>query len=232
MSHDTYKTKSALINYPQQAAFGRTLPKSKIYEHSGAKTKLKELFVLQVEQIIWQYKLAPETINLPARTEVPEIQVFCIQLKTPEVHYDILRCVDGAVQFPVVYELRYGQGEQARTKVVAAHKRPSESDSRLWVLSSYFATDWLPASTPRAPMPIALDLAKLYEALLHRLLPMNARAQESIGDLVARVELTAAKRREVERTASKLAKERQFNRKIEINGTLRQLRSELEQLSR
>jgi hypothetical protein len=30
-------------------------------------TRLKDLFVEQVEQIVWQYKLAPETINLPAR---------------------------------------------------------------------------------------------------------------------------------------------------------------------
>ncbi|MDI6017881.1 DUF4391 domain-containing protein [Burkholderia pseudomallei] len=37
---------------------------------------------------------------------------------------------------------------------------------------------------------------------------------------------------EVEKTSSKLAKEKQFNRKVEINATLRQLKTELEQLSR
>ena len=36
---------SALIAYPKQAAFGRVLPKNKIYEHSGANTRLKDLFV-------------------------------------------------------------------------------------------------------------------------------------------------------------------------------------------
>ena len=54
---------SALIAYPKQAAFGRVLPKNKIYEHSGANTRLKDLFVKQVEQIVWQYKLAPETLR-------------------------------------------------------------------------------------------------------------------------------------------------------------------------
>ena len=39
---------------------------------------MKDLFVAQVEQIVWQYKLAPETINLPATPGVPEIQVFGI----------------------------------------------------------------------------------------------------------------------------------------------------------
>lgn len=65
MSQGATTQKPALIAYPKQAAFGRVLPKNKIYEHSGANTRLKELFVEQVEQIVWQYKLAPETINLP-----------------------------------------------------------------------------------------------------------------------------------------------------------------------
>jgi hypothetical protein len=47
-------TPSPFINYPKQAAFGRVLPKNKIYEHSSANTRLKDLFVEQVEQIIWQ----------------------------------------------------------------------------------------------------------------------------------------------------------------------------------
>lgn len=73
-----FESNIALINYPKQAAFGRTLPKNKIYEHSGANTRLKDLFIEQVELIVWRYKLAPETINLPARPGVPELQIFSI----------------------------------------------------------------------------------------------------------------------------------------------------------
>lgn len=223
---------AALLTYPKQAAFGRVLPKNKIYEHSGADTRVKQLFVDQVEQIVWQYKLAPETINLPARPGVPEIQVFCIQLKATELDEDVLRCIDGAVQYPVVFELHQGQGEQAKTRVVAAYKRPSEADASRWVLSNYFASAWLPAASDRAAMPLALDMAHLYSTLLEGLLPMQARPQEALPDLVLRVEQAASKRREVEKAQARLAKEKQFNRKVEINATLRQLKSELEQLSR
>ncbi len=223
---------SALFAYPKQAAFGRVLPKNKIYEHSGANTRLKELFVEQVEQIVWQYKLAPETINLPARPGVPEIQIFSIQLRSTELHDDVLRCIDGAVQFPILFELNQGQGDQAKTQVVAAYKRPSEADASRWVLSSYFATDWMPATTSRTIMPLALDMAHLYTALLQGLMPLPARPQEALADWVGRVELASSKRREVEKTQARLTKEKQFNRKVEINAILRQLKSELEQLSR
>ncbi|MCW8196943.1 DUF4391 domain-containing protein [Verminephrobacter aporrectodeae subsp. tuberculatae] len=221
-------THPAFISYPKQATFGRNLPKNKIYEHSGANTRLKDLFVEQVEQIVWQYKLAPETINLPAKPGVPEIQVFAIQLKTPELDLDVLRCIDGAVQFPIVFELSF----DGQTQVVAAYKRPNESDASRWVLSDYFATAWRPSNAQRVAMPLVLDLSGLYEQVLQRLISLPVRPQESLADLVARVEQMAAKQREIEKTASKLAREKQFNRKIEINTTLRKLKSELNALGR
>jgi hypothetical protein len=232
MSRETRMQPPALIAYPQQAAFGRVLPKNKIYEHSGANTRLKDLFVEQAEQIVWQYKLAPETINLSARPGVPEIQIFSIQLKSTELHEDVLRCIDSAVQYPILFELCQGQGEQAKTQLVAAYKRPSETDDSRWVLSSYFSSDWIPAATARTAMPLALDMAHLYSALLRGLMPLPARPQEALSDWVARVELAVRKRREIEKIQAKLTKEKQFNRKVEINATLRQLKTELEQLSR
>lgn len=232
MSQSATAQKPALIAYPKQAAFGRVVPKNKIYEHSGANTRLQRLFVEQVEQIVWQYKLAPETINLPARPGAPEIQVFSIQLRSTELHEDVLRCIDGAVQFPILFELNQGQGEHAKTQVVAAYKRPSEADARRWVLSSYFCSDWMPACTARTAMPLALDMANLYAILLQALLPLPARPQEALLEWIARVEQAQAKRREVEKTRARLAKEKQFKRKVEINATLRQLKTELERLSR
>lgn len=218
----------AFVAYPSQAAFGRTLPKIKVYEHSGANTRLKDLFVNQVEQIVWAFKLAPETLHLPARPGVPEIQVFSLQLKTPELHHDVLRCIDGAIPFPILFELTF----DGRTQVIAAYKRPNESDASRWVLSDYFATDWLPVECRRAVMPMALHMGGLYEQLLHCLIPLSARSQESLVDLVARVEQAQAKQRELDKATARLVKEKQFNRKVEINATVRQLKLELESLSR
>lgn len=216
---------SALFAYPRQAEFGRTLPKNKIYEHSGANARLKGLFVEQVEQIVWRYKLAPETINLAAKSGVPEIQVFAIQLKTPELHYDVLRCIDGAVQFPIIFELTQGQGAEAKTQVVAAYKWPSEADAASRVCSEYFESSWMPATAMRAPLPLALDLGGLYEQMLQRLMPIPARTHESLLDLIVRTEQVMAKRREISKTEARLNKERQFNRKVEINAELRALQN-------
>lgn len=217
----------ALINYPRQATFERVLPKNKIYEHSGANTYLRNLFVEQVEQIIWQYKLAPETINLPAKPSVPEVQIFRIVLKVGELSFDVLKCIDGAVQFPILFEVEH----EDMIKVIAAYKRPSEADVSKWVVSDYFSTAWIPANSKRNEMPVALDLAALYESLLQRLIPLTPRVHESFAALVERLEGLRTKQREIEKVSVKLAKEKQFNRKVKINSTLRQLKNELEELS-
>lgn len=227
MSQGTPTQQSALIAYPKQAAFGRVLPKSKIYEHSGANARLKSLFVEQVEQIVWQYKLASETLHLPERPGVPEIQIFSIQLKAPELHLDVLRCIDRAIPFPIVFELNF----EGKTQVIAAYKRPNEADNSRCVLSDYFATQWLPADVERNAMPIALHLGGLYEQLLYRLIPLPARPQETLVELVSRVEQAHAKQREMDKASARLAKEKQFNRKVELNAQLRQLKMELQELS-
>jgi hypothetical protein len=217
----------ALINYPKQAAFGRVLPKNKIYEHSGANTRVKDLFVEQVEQIVWQYKLAPETINLPAKPGVPEVQVFRIVLKTGELSADVLKCIDSAVQFPILFELEF----DSKLKVIAAHKRPSEAHADKWVVSDYFSTTWILGNSQRSDMPVALHLEGLYETLLQRLIPLTPRPDESFVALVERLKGMWAKQREIEKVRAKLAKEKQFNRKVEINATLRQLHTEIKELS-
>lgn len=228
MTPDTFKQSTALIAYPQQAAFGRVLPKNKIYEHSGANTRLKDLFVKQVEQIVWQYKLAPETLHLPASPGVQEIQVFNIQLKVPELHHDVLRCIDEAIPSPIVFELAWDD----KTQVIAAYKRPNEADASRWVLSDYFATDWLPSELERTAMPVALHMGGLYEQLLHRLIPLLARSGETLADLVARAAQIKIRQRELDKATARLAKEKQFNRRVEINATVRQIKTELDSLGR
>lgn len=225
---------SALFAYPKQAEFGRILPKNKIYEHSGANSKLKDLFIEQVEQIVWRYKLAPETINLPARPSVPEIQVFSIQLKSNELHEDVLRCIDKAVKFPILFELNRIHDDLPKIQVVAAYKRIITSEKNIDLphadLSSYFTSQWMTASTARIPMPLVLDMGQLYTALLKNLLPLPERANEPLLDWITRIELAAAKGREVDKIQLRLGKEKQFKRKIEINTMLRQLKAELKEL--
>ena len=211
----------ALFAYPKQALFGRVLPKNKIYQHAAPGTALKELFVQQVEQIVWQYKLAPETINLSAKPSVPEIQVFDISLKTPELNEAVLRCIDKAIPFPIVFQLHYGK----RIKIIAAYKRPNEADSEKWVVDGYFASDWQAQGLIQQPLPVVLDLALLYEHMLRQLLPLPPRPGEALKQQIERWSQLQSKQNEYQKLEACLHKEKQFNRKVELNAQLRTLQA-------
>jgi hypothetical protein len=219
--------RSALFDFPRSATFGRVLPKSKIYEYAHPPASVKKLFVRQIDQIVWQYKLAPETLKLPATPAVSEIQVFRISLKEDAVNPEVLRSIDMAIASPLIFELLF----ENRCKVKAAFKRSNESDPSKRVVSEYIESDWLPQDTQRSLLPVALDLGMLYEQLLAPMIPFTARAGERLGQRLERVTLIRAKQREVERCQAQLQKEKQFNRKVEINAELRILKQELEALS-
>nr|WP_289109398.1 DUF4391 domain-containing protein [uncultured Halomonas sp.] len=218
-----------LYAWPKQAAFGRVVPKSKIYEHANVSTALKERFVQQVEQINWAYKLAPETVNLPATPAVTEIQVFCLSLKGDGLDQDVLKAIDRAIPFPLIFELVQG----GRVKLVAAYKRPAQnpkSDADISIVGNYLETNWCPRDTPRQSLPVALDMNGLYEQLLLHMMPIPARSEESLADAVGRVEQLRARQREIDKVAARLKREKQFNRKVEMNAELRRMKAELERL--
>jgi hypothetical protein len=219
---------TTLFAYPEGARFGRVLPKNKIYEHASPSTAVKNLFVRQVEQITWVFKLAPETVNLKGTPSVPEIQIFSITLKTGELKYDVLQSIDQAIPFPILFELRY----DGKIRAVAAFKRPSDADKSKWVMSDYFESAWLPSEAPRTALPVVFDLEALYARLMAPLMPFPARPGEGLQARVERMEKIRSRQRELDKCEARLRKEKQFNRKVAINAELRALKQEIKTLTR
>lgn len=231
MSNPSGHDATTLFLYPPQTTVNRPIPKNKLYEHGAANTRLQARFVQQVEQIIWAHKLAPDTLNLPATADVPEIEVLRLHLRTAELDHDILRSIDRAMPRPILFELH----RPDQIQVVATCKRPNQADpaSPHWVsFPSYASSPWLAAQTTRHPLPLALNLGSLYEQLLHRLLPLAPRSQESLPELFGRVDQLKARERELKQLENRLAKEKQFNRKVDINRQIHTLKTVLTELQR
>lgn len=215
-----------MFTYPPQALFDRVIPKTKIYAHAKPGKALKALFVSSIGEIVWKYKLSPETINLPVRHGISEIQVFDLSLKTGELHPSVLSTIDRAIPFPILFQLTHGD----RIRFAAAWKRPSEVDGTKWVIEASFTTPWQPVARERPPLPVALDLASLYEQLIRHHLPLPPRAGESLKDQVGRFLAIEAKEKECQQVEARLNREKQFNRKVELNSSLRIKTAELHSL--
>ncbi|MBL1262000.1 MAG: DUF4391 domain-containing protein [Thiotrichaceae bacterium] len=222
---------TALFEYPKNAEFGRIVAKSKIFERVKPNRQLQEAFASQVKKIVWRYKLSPKTINLAETDKLKEIEIFELPLKTSlkKEQFDtkILHCIDKAIGHPIVFHLTHAD----RIKVVATYKRPSEADANKWVVDNeYFETDWLPEKSVRQNLPVVLNLSGLYETILRELIPLDSRKDESLDAHIERMGQVLAKRREYGKLETRMSKEKQYNRKVEMNAGLRKLQTEIERL--
>jgi hypothetical protein len=183
---------------------------------------VRDLFVSQLAEILWSHKLSPETLRLPATPGVPEIQIFDLTLKGDALDDDVLHAIDRAVPYPVIHRLRSDQG----LAFSAAFKRPSESDSRQWVVGSRFTTPFTTPTNEPPPLPIVLDLGHLYAALFAPLLPLPPRPAEPLAAHIARCEAHLRLTRQIDQLAAKVRREKQFNRRVALNQQLKPLLAE------
>ena len=124
-----------MIKFPEYAKVGRIVAKENFYNNIDTTTK--NLFQGEISRITWEYKLAPNTINLPAK-KWPEIEVFRITLKNGEVPEKVLKAIDSAIPYPILFLIEKGTVEKA----VISYKEQSQKDENFAKVDTYFSTGW------------------------------------------------------------------------------------------
>lgn len=219
---------AVIFDWPPVTRVDRLISKTEMLARAGKPRGLRERLSRELAGISWACKLATPTLNLPAGG-LPEIQVFRLRLKSgvDTASEPLLRAIDQAIPSPLVFEL---EGE-AGIRTVAAPKRPSAAAAGKQVLGDYLAGDWVGAGTPAQPLPVALDVAGLHQALLRALVPLAPLRGESLDALLARLGEVRTAERELVRLHARLRAEKQFNRKVTINRELREAAARLEALT-
>ena len=248
--------------FPEAAKFGHVIPKEKLYSKAGANAELKQLFVEQVAQIKWAFKLAESTINLAKTEQVHELEVIHIKLKSQTLDEKILTAIDKAIPHPTLFMLTRdskqgdkvkGENEEepAEQEIAyqAAHKLKTitQSNKEKWQQSAYLISKWLVQSSQHAtPLPAATSLENLYSQLLQALIPLVLQGVHSIQEPKSVYEHTKAKpkkrsledrladlaaievlNKKIKQTKAKRDKEKQFNRKRELNDQFKALKKQL-----
>ncbi|MBK8803581.1 MAG: DUF4391 domain-containing protein [Fibrobacteres bacterium] len=192
------------------------MPKKTLYAHTQATDELKALFVEQVERIVWEYELSSEGLHLPEHPTAPMIQAFALELRVPDFDMRLVQSLDKRSRFPVFYELRF----ESRVKMVAAFKEPGARDADLWKCGPSFQTAWLARDTPRAPLPLALDMGGLYTQMLRLLMPLPPLTGETLAAQVQRLEEIRDLQAQVRKLLASRDREKQFNRNVELNAVI------------
>ena len=218
---------AVVFDWPPATRVDRAISKTEVLARAGKPSGLRERLTRELAEISWACKLATTTLNLPPGG-LPEFQVFRLRLKpgVATASEPLLRAIDLAIPSPLLFEVTGDAG----ICTVGAPKRASAASPGKQVLGAYIASPWVDAGTARHPLPVALDLAGLHQALLRALVPLAGRRGETLDALLERLAAVRLAERDGIRLQARLHAETQFNRKVQINQQLREAQRQLAQL--
>ncbi|PWQ97869.1 DUF4391 domain-containing protein [Leucothrix pacifica] len=207
---------------------GKRVPKETIYQQTDPSNEIKQLFVNQIAEIRWRHKLASDTLNIPATAEVSEIQVFDITLKPDVSSLDlrVLETLDKTIPSTIYYQIYDAQ--KKTVQCIMAAKRANVRNEKQMIIQDYFSTEWVKLTDEYQNIPIAVDLTSLYQALLRSLLTEPALPNESLTSQLERIALLKQYRLSLSKLQNQLKREKQFNRKVDVNKKINQLKIQIE----
>ena len=217
-----------MLDFPRTTEFNKRIPKQKFYENLTISPVLRRVFIDQIRMVYWKNKLATSTLNIAAGEAVTEIEVFEVRLNELLLDEAVLKQIDKEIPYHLLFILTCDGKAQAWI----GYKEAAASGSNAFKVSRYYHTDWMPESELQFQIN-GLDMDAVYENLV-RQIAGDALGSESGESLQASVERDE-KRRQLEKQIAaleaKMRKEKQLNRRIEINTELKRLRKEQELLS-
>lgn len=198
MSHEFKLPKESFVN--------KFIAKNKFYEKANLSSKLHKEFVDKIQKITWKYKLAESTIGIAKTEAVTEIQVFEIELKEPVIPKNVLKIIDKSIPYQILYRFVYEE-------IVAYGITLKENTS----VENYYFCDWNADITFDFT---GIDLEKVYQKLVKAFIRDEAQIKGSFSEIIDVDNKIKTLEAEIAALESKISKEKQFNRKVEINKVL------------
>lgn len=216
-----------MLGLPERTEFNKRIPKQKFYENIDIPHTLKRVFVDQIRIIYWRNKLAATTMNITAGEEVTEIEVFEIRLQEQKLDEVVLRQIDKEIPYHILFLLTYEGKEQAWI----GYKESVASGSNAFKVSRYYHTEWVPENSLQFSID-GLNLDAVYAGLVRQIAgdSLSSTQGETLQESVARDEAKQELLKKIASLEMKIRKEKQLNRKVELNTELKKLRKKMENL--
>ncbi|WP_317381651.1 DUF4391 domain-containing protein [Megasphaera stantonii] len=216
-----------MFGFPASTEFNKRIPKQKFYEHIDIGSSLKRIFIEQIHLIYWRNKLAATTLNVAAGEAVTEIEVLEVQLKSPHLDEAVLRQIDREIPYHILFVLTC----EGKAQVWIGYKETAASGSNAFKVSQYYHTDWMPEKELQFGID-GLSMDAVYENLVRQIAgdALQTDSEESLQASVERDKKRRHLEKQIAALESKMRKEKQLNRRMEMNAELKRMRKELNTL--
>ena len=218
-----------MLGLPKSTEYGRRIPKQKFYENIAVTPALRRAFTEQVEAIYWRNKVAPSTVNLAEGAEVAEIEIFEIKLRAAELDENVLRQIDRAVPYHIIFIMEH----EGRYRAAVGYKEAAATGASPFKVSQYYYTGWTDGeeSLPLRLEGLTMDAA--YENFVRQTAgeALAANGGETLKESVERSRQAEQLQKKIAALENRMRRERQLNRQMEIRAELKKIINELEVFS-
>ena len=214
-----------MLGFPVSTEFNKRIPKQKFYENLDVSPTLRRVFVDQIRIVYWRNKLAASTLNIAAGEAVTEIEVFEVRLNEPKLDEAVLKQIDKEIPYHLLFILTCDGKAQAWI----GYKEAAASGSSAFKVNRYYHTDWMPEDELQLRID-GLNMDAVYESLVRQIAgdKLQADSGESLKESVERDEKIKNLKKQIEVIQGKIRKEKQLNVQMKLNGELKKLKKELE----
>ena len=202
-----------MLGLPRSTEVNRRVAKEKLYQNAALVPRTREMIKDQIDSVFWRNKLADSTMAISAGETVAEIQIFEIQLRQRELDKRVLPAIAKAIPYKILFILVFGD------------------EAQVWIEASgtFYNTDWQPLGGFMLKFD-GLNLDAVYENLARQISGGRLGTDGDIEEAVDRDKQRQRLERDIVALEKKLLREKQFNKKVELNGELKRLKKELEEL--
>ena len=216
-----------VVGFPQATEFNKRIPKQKFYENLEVSPALRRVFVDQIRLVYWRNKLAAATLNIAAGEAVTEIEVFEVRLNDPQLDEAVLKQIDKEIPYHILFILTCDGKAQAWI----GYKEAAASGSNAFKVSRYYHTDWMPEDELHLSID-GLNIDAVYESLVRQIAgdKLQTDSGESLKESVVRDEKKKQLEKQISTLENKMKKEKQLNRRMQMNAELKRLGKEMKKL--
>jgi hypothetical protein len=235
------------LGIPPSALVEQRVPKKLLLEHGAPTAADKHQIQDGIEEIIWVAALKPTNIGVPAFEDVVrqylEIAVLTVELRSAARPPRLIELIHRAIPYPLVLVVEHGES----VSLSLAHKRWSQGetgkvvieDVRLVALSLDAPSnqeDAFLASIAVSRLP-SQNIFTLYDGILAQFSALEASritgafakpdSTEHASALREGLDRHTRLQRDLDMLRAKAAKEKQINRRVELNLEIKRLQVEL-----
>ena len=218
-----------MISFPESTFVNKRIPKQKFYDNISITPAMKKVFTEKIQQIIWENKIAENTINIAPGKNVTEIEVFRVDLNVKGLDSKVLLQIDREIPYHILFILAYENERQAWI----GYKEEAQGGNNEFKVSAYYHTEWINEKDFKLEIN-GLDIDKVYENFIVQIAgnTLYKEADEDLQDAVERSETIKALEKSLAAIEKKARLEVQPRRKFELVQQVNSIKTHIEELKK